>query len=56
MNILLLKIKISINSEQEAQLNDLFKKHFLSNPEKFDEFVERFGDRMYKQYKQYKDR
>lgn len=43
--------KISINSEQEAQLNDLFKKHFLGNPEKFDEFAERFGDRMYKQYK-----
>lgn len=43
--------KITLTTEQEAQLNDLLKKHFLSNPDKFDEFANRFGERMYKQNK-----
>ena len=44
--------KITLNSEQENKLNDLFKKHFLSNIDKFDEFTDRFSDKMFKQYKE----
>lgn len=43
--------KITLNSEQEDKLNNLFKKHFLSNVGKFDEFTDRFSDKMFKQYK-----
>lgn len=43
--------KITLTAEQEAQLNDLFKRHFLSKPDKFDEFTDRFSDKMFKQYK-----
>lgn len=43
--------KITLTAEQEAQLNDLFKRHFLSNADKFDKFTDRFSDKMFKQYK-----
>lgn len=43
--------KITLTAEQESQLNNLFKRHFLSKPDKFDDFANRFGERMYKQYR-----